>query len=430
MKILVVGSGGREHTLVWKILQSRKVEEVICAPGNGGIREIVDCVDVSAEDIDGLVEIAKSGNIDLTVVGPEAPLVDGIVDVFQENGLRIFGPSKKAARIEGSKMFAKQLMKKYDIPTATFECFDDPDEALEYLKNNKAPIVIKADGLAAGKGSLVCRTDREAQEAIKSIMIDRSFGSAGDNIVIEEFMTGEEVSIFVLTDGENFLTLPSSQDHKPVFDGDKGPNTGGMGAYAPAPLADDDFLDKVGSNIIQPTIDAMKEEGCPYKGLLYAGLMVTPDGPKVVEFNCRFGDPETQVVVPLIENDLVELFEATIDGAVGKCTLTVLPWYSVGVVMASGGYPGSYEKDIEIFGLDDVYLSHKQKIFHAGTVIKNGKMYTNGGRVLCMQALNEDLNWAIEQAYFVVESVTFKNAYYRTDIGKKGAQRLLDMGKS
>lgn len=424
MKILVVGSGGREHTLVWKIKQSRKVSEVICAPGNGGIMEIVNCFPVAAEDIDGLLSLAESKKIDLTVVGPEVPLVEGIVDRFQEKGLRIFGPTKKAAQIEGSKLFAKNLMKKYNIPTADFQNFKDSEEALSYLKNRKTPIVVKADGLAAGKGAFVCETEEEAVKAVKSIMVDKSFGDAGNSVVIEEFLTGEEVSIFVLTDGKKFLMLPSSQDHKPVYNDDKGPNTGGMGAYAPAPIADDDLLYKISKTIIQPVLDALRAEGHPYKGLLYAGLMVTESGPKVVEFNCRFGDPETQVVVPLIENDLIELFEATIDETISDINLKITPWYSVGVVIASGGYPDKYEKGKEIFGLDDVYLSPKQKIFHAGTIIKNGKMYTNGGRVLCMNALNEDLNWAIEQAYFLVESVNFEKAYYRTDIGLKGAKRL------
>ena len=424
MKILVIGGGGREHTLVWKIKQSRKVSEVICAPGNGGIMEIVNCFPVPAEDIDGLLSLAESKKIDLTVVGPEVPLVEGIVDRFQEKGLRIFGPTKKAAQIEGSKLFAKNLMKKYNIPTADFQNFKDSEEALSYLKNRKTPIVVKADGLAAGKGAFVCETEEEAVKAVKSIMVDKSFGDAGNSVVIEEFMTGEEVSIFVLTDGKDFLMLPSSQDHKPVYNDDKGPNTGGMGAYAPAPIADDDLLYKISKTIIQPVLDALRAEGHPYKGLLYAGLMVTESGPKVVEFTCRFGDPETQVVVPLIENDIVELFDATIDETISDINLKITPWYSVGVVIASGGYPDKYEKGKEIFGLDDVYLYPKQKIFHAGTIIKNGKMYTNGGRVLCMNALNEDLNWAIEQAYFLVESVNFEKAYYRTDIGLKGAKRL------
>jgi len=428
MKVLVVGGGGREHALVWKILQSPKVEEVFCAPGNGGIMELVDCEPVAADDIDGLSNLALSKSIDLTVVGPEAPLTAGIVDVFQERGLRIFGPSKKAAAIEGSKIFAKKLMKKYGIPTAEFDSFTGSRDVFEYLKTHSAPIVVKADGLAAGKGSIVCKTDKEAHDAVLAIMVDRAFGSAGDGVVIEECLTGEEASIFVLTDGNDFLMLPSSQDHKPLNDGDTGPNTGGMGAYAPAPIIDETLMYNISTTLIRPTIDAMRNEGIPYTGLLYAGLMITDDGPKVIEFNCRFGDPETQAVVPLIENDLVELLEATIDGTIKNYSIKTLPMYSVCVVAASGGYPGKYEKGKEIFGIDDVYLSRNKNIFHAGTTIKDGRLYTNGGRVLCVNALNTDLRWAIEEAYSLVESVDFQNIYYRTDIGKKGLARLYNIG--
>ncbi len=420
MKVLVVGSGGREHALVWKIRRSSRVESVLCAPGNGGIMAVTDCEPVAAGDIEGLLKLAKDRSIDLTVVGPEAPLTSGIVDLFRKENLKIFGPTKNAARIEGSKAFAKDFMKQYGIPTADYEIFSSAKKAFDYLAGHKAPIVIKADGLAAGKGAIVCKTDKEAREAVQSVLVDRAFGDAGNSVVIEEFMTGDELSVFILTDGKNFLMLPPSQDHKPVYDGDEGPNTGGMGAYAPAPIAGDTLMMRIGTEIVRPTIDALIKEGTPYSGLLYAGLMITGDGPKVVEFNCRFGDPETQAVLPLIENDLVDLLEATIDCTIDSQVLRVLALYSVCVVMTSGGYPGDYEKEKEITGLESIVRSKDKNIFHAGTMLKNGRFYSSGGRVLCANALNQDLSWAIDQAYLLTESIHFQNSFYRTDIGKKG----------
>jgi len=424
MKILVVGSGGREHALVWKLQQSEQVDEILCAPGNGGIAEIADCIPVAANDIDGLLKLAIERSVDLTVVGPEDPLNNGIVDVFREKGLRIFGPAKDAAAIESSKAFAKILMKKYGIPTADFETFSDHGEALQYLKSHPAPVVVKASGLAAGKGAIVCLTDDEARNAINKIMVDRAFGDAGDTVVIEEFLTGEELSVFALTDGNDYLMLPSSQDHKAVYDGDKGPNTGGMGAYAPAPIADAELMAEIGEKIIQAAIDAMREEGCPYTGLLYAGLMITDEGPKIIEFNCRFGDPETQVVLPLVDADLADLLNATIDGTIGKKSVEPPEQYAVCVILASGGYPGSYEKGKEIHGLENIQPGRRKIVFHAGTRLENAKLYTNGGRVLCMTGLNHELRGAKEIAYSLSETVHFEKMYYRTDIGNKGIARL------
>ncbi|MCP4724519.1 MAG: phosphoribosylamine--glycine ligase [bacterium] len=424
MKVLVVGSGGREHTLIWKIKQSSKVTDVICAPGNGGILELAKCFPVKGDDIQGLIELAKSESVDLTVVGPEAPLVEGIVDEFEKNDLKVFGPSAKAAMLEGSKAFANDLMKKYNIPTAEFEVFEDAASAKDHITGKGAPIVVKADGLAAGKGAIVCSTTEEAFEAVDMMMIDKKFGDAGGKVVVEECLFGEEASIFAITDGSNYVILPPSQDHKPVFEGDKGPNTGGMGAYAPAPLVDDKMLAEIESAIIKPTIDAMKSEGIPYKGLLYAGLIITDNGPKVIEFNCRFGDPETQVVLPLLDSDLVELFEASIDGTLDKCSVNILDFYSVCVVAASDGYPGSYEKGKEIYGLETFFPGKSRLVFHSGTAMKDGKLVTNGGRVLCMVATRPELYDAINEAYGVAEEIRFENAYFRKDIGQKGLDRL------
>ena len=424
INILVIGGGGREHALVWKLKQSPKAGRIYCAPGNGGISELADCVPLPAGDFDGMLAFAKEKEIGLTVVGPEAPLADGIVDLFRENGLRVFGPSAAAARIESSKAFAKELMKKYNIPTASFEVFTDADAAFGYLDTHPAPIVVKASGLAAGKGAIVCMTDGEARDAVRTVMVDRNFGDAGDRVVIEECLTGEELSVFVITDGEDHVMLPASQDHKPVYDGDKGPNTGGMGAYAPAPLADESLLDEIEKTIIMPTIRAMKAEECPYTGLLYCGLMITGDGPKVIEYNCRFGDPETQVVLPLIEEDLVDLMNASIDETVAEMTVAPPERYAVTVIMASGGYPGPYEKGKRIDGIDTVQPGRNKIIFHAGTKMQDGRLVTSGGRVLCMTYLNRYLNEAVEGAYQLVDSVHFENAYYRTDIGRKGVRRL------
>jgi phosphoribosylamine--glycine ligase len=424
MKILVIGGGGREHTLVWKLKQSPRVDKIFCAPGNGGIRELAECVTISIDDSAGLLKFVQDTAIDITVVGPEAPLVAGIVDMFRTNGLKIFGPTQKAAQIEGSKIFAKNLMKKYDIPTADYQTFYNYEDARNYINFCSLPVVVKADGLAAGKGVIICKSLKDAHNALNSIMIEKVFGASGNGIVIEEFLQGEELSILAITDGKDFLLLPSSQDHKAIYDGDVGPNTGGMGAYAPAPLADDTMIEQISTAIIQPAIDAMRSEGIPYTGVLYAGLMITRDGPKVLEFNCRFGDPETQSVLPLVENDILDLIEASINGTIYKHIIKTCSGYTVCIVVSSKGYPGLYEKGKEITGLDSIVSSKDEVVFHSGTVYKDGRILTAGGRVLCVCALRPKLDEAINSAYELVKSIHFEKAYYRTDIGKKGLQRL------
>ena len=418
MKVLVIGSGGREHTLVWKIQQSQQVEKIYCAPGNAGISQIAECVPIAATDIKGLIKFASDKHIDLTVVGPEIPLAQGIVDDFQEKGLKIFGPSQKAAEIESSKVFSKYLMEKYHIPTARYESFDVFDRAEEYVKNSRSPIVIKADGLAAGKGAIVCQTKKEALDALRKLMVDRIFGDAGRRVVIEEFLQGEEVSVLAFSDGTNIKTLIPAQDHKPIFDGDTGPNTGGMGAYAPAVFVDDDLLKIIEDTILKPTIKGMALEDRPYRGVLYAGLMMTHEGPKVIEFNCRFGDPETQVILPLITSDIVPVMEACIDGNLENVTLEKANQYAVCVIMASGGYPGSYEKGKKIIGLDRI-VEKNVKIFHAGTSRRGDDIVTAGGRVLGVTAMGLTINNAIRRAYDAVGKITFDGAYYRKDIAFK-----------
>ncbi|MFC1724517.1 phosphoribosylamine--glycine ligase [candidate division KSB1 bacterium] len=420
MNILVIGSGGREHSLVWKIAQSSLVSRIFTAPGNGGTKEISENVPVKADDIDGLLNFAVENKIDLTIVGPEVPLVLGIVEVFEKKGLKIFGPSKDAAMIEGSKVFSKMIMGKYGIPTADFEIFDDPNDALKYIKRKGVPLVIKADGLAAGKGSYVCKKEEEAETAVKEIMVDRIFGNAGRQIIIEDFMTGEEASIFLICDGKNFITLPSSQDHKAIFDGDQGPNTGGMGAYAPAPVINDFLLKQVEEEVISPTLDAMAEEGIPYKGVLYCGLMITAQGPKVVEFNCRFGDPETQVVLPLIENDLVDILLKAVNGKLDGVEIITKHKYAITVVLASGGYPGNYEKGKIISGIEKFENEKKFIIFHAGTKFENNKYYSNGGRVINFTCVDDTLAGAINNTYEHIDKIEFEKVYFRKDIGKKG----------
>jgi phosphoribosylamine--glycine ligase len=422
MKVLVTGSGGREHALVWKIRQSLLV---YCAPGNVGIRRDAECVDISASDIEGLLNFASRKDIGLTVVGPEAPLVDGIVDRFDSQGLAIFGPTKKASELEGSKVFSKYLLKKYNIPTADYEMFDDHTSAKSYLTRTTYPTVVKADGLAAGKGAIVCQDEDQAQNAIKRIMLDKKFGSAGQKVIVEEFMAGEEASILALTDGVDLSLLPSSQDHKTIFDNDEGPNTGGMGAYAPAPVIDEEMLKRVRTEILEPTIKAMALEGRPYRGVLYAGLMITAAGPKVVEFNCRLGDPEAQAVLPLIKSDLVEVMhEIATEKKISKPVDLHDDQWAMCVVVASGGYPGSYEKGKQIFGLDKDF-GENIAVFHAGT--KEGsskKVVTSGGRVLGVTALANDFYEARKQAYWAVGKITFDKAYYRKDIGAKGMVHL------
>lgn len=424
MNILVIGSGGREHTLVWKIRQSPKVNEIYAAPGNAGIAQMATCVPIDAEDLDGLLTFALDKHIDLTVVGPEAPLTLGIVDRFQEHGLVIFGPSQAAAQIEGSKAFAKDLMRTYNIPTAAYQRFTSSQQAHEYIQQQGAPIVVKADGLAAGKGSIVCPMEEEAHAAIRSIMEDRIFGEAGREVVIEEFMTGEEASILALTDGRTIRPLVPSQDHKPIGDGDQGPNTGGMGAYAPAPVITPALSDEIMRTILRPTIDAMSAEGRPYRGVLYAGLMISNGHPRVVEFNCRFGDPELQVVLPFLKTDLVDLMTAVIEGRLHEVPVKEDPGAAVCVVMASGGYPGSYEKGKVIHGLKEVERLSDVLLFHAGTALKDSEIITNGGRVLGVTAVAPDIQSAIHRAYEAVHRIHFENAYYRSDIGHRALARL------
>lgn len=418
MKVLVIGSGGREHALVWKLRQSPKVEKMYCAPGNAGIAQIAECVNIKAEDLDGLLAFALKQKIDLTVVGPEVPLTMGIVDKFQENGLKIFGPSGKAAEIEGSKTFAKDLMAKYHIPTAKYGAFTDATQAKAFLDEVGLPCVVKADGLAAGKGVLICETKEDAQAAIDDILVDNKFGNAGSRVVVEEFLTGQEVSMLAFTDGTTVVPMVSSQDHKRIWDGDKGLNTGGMGAYSPAPVYTPEVHAVVVPEVLEATVAAMKAEGRPFAGILYAGLMLTADGPKVLEFNARFGDPETQAVLPRLKSDLVDIFLAIIDG---KLQEQQIEWYeevAVCVVIASGGYPESSDKGRVITGLGKASETGAI-VFHAGTKESDGNIVTNGGRVLGISALGKDIAEAIEHAYQGVAEIHFDHMQYRTDIGKK-----------
>lgn len=418
MKVLVVGSGGREHALVWKISQSPLVDKIYCAPGNAGIGEMAECVAIKAEDLDGLLEFAVQNEIGLTVVGPEVPLTMGIVDKFQEKGLKIFGPSGRAAEIEGSKTFAKDLMAKYGIPTAKYGAFTDAAEAKAFLAEVGLPCVVKADGLAAGKGVLICETKEEAETAVEDILVDNKFGNAGSRVVVEEFLTGQEVSMLAFSDGKTIVPMVSSQDHKRIWDGDKGLNTGGMGAYSPAPIYTADIHEIVVPQVLEATIKAMEQEGRPFAGILYAGLMLTADGPKVLEFNARFGDPETQAVLPRLKSDLVEIFLAIIDGRLAEMNIEWHEEAAVCVVMASGGYPESSDKGRVITGLKEAEEAGAI-VFHAGTKETDGNIVTNGGRVLGISALGKDIAEAIDNAYKGVKQITFENMQYRTDIGKK-----------
>lgn len=419
MKVLVVGSGGREHALVWKISQSPLVKKVYCATGNGGIEKQAECIDIKAEDIEGLKKFALKEKIDLTVVGPESLLVKGIVDEFEKANLKIFGPNKKASQLEESKVFAKDLMRKYGIPTAEFEVFEDSKEAIPYIKSKEMPIVVKADGLAAGKGVIVCKTHNEATNAVKTIMEDRIFGDSGKKIVIEECLEGEEASVLAFTDGEHIELLPSSQDHKRIYDGDKGPNTGGMGAYSPAPVVEN-LLPIIEENIIGRTMDGFKKEGIVYKGILYAGLMIKDGNPKVLEFNVRFGDPETQAILPRMQTDIIQPIMATIDGNLDEVDCKWKKESCVSIVLASGGYPGDYRKGKIINGLDKLENSKDIVVFHAGTKrLQDGKIVTDGGRVLGISALGKGIKEAIDNAYGAVDYINFENMYYRKDIGKK-----------
>ncbi len=425
MKVLVVGGGGREHTLVWKIRQSPRVAAVFCAPGNGGMAEMATCVDIDPENIPELTQFALAEGIDLTVVGPEGPLSAGIVDAFEAEGLRIFGPSRAAAEIEGSKSFAKSLMLKYGIPTAAGETFTDPEKAADYVRRLGAPLVVKADGLAAGKGVIVCRTEEEALAAIDSMMVENAFGEAGQTVVVEECLTGEEASFIAFTDGKTVLPLPSSQDHKAVFDDDEGPNTGGMGAYSPAPVVDGFFHRKIMKEVMEPTVRAMAAEGRPYKGVLYAGLMIDRDRVKVLEFNARMGDPEAQPLLMRIQSDLVPLLDAVIDGDLDRRRPKIDPRPAVCVVMAAGGYPGNYEKGHPIRGLAAADGRDDRMVFHAGTRADADKgVVTSGGRVLGVTALGDTIANAIGAAYETVEKISWKDVHFRKDIGRKALRRM------
>lgn len=424
MNILVIGSGGREHTLAWKLSQSPKAEKLYAIPGNPGMAEIAECVEgISITDNDAVAAFAKEKQIDLAVVGPEVPLTNGLVDALNAAGIKAFGPTKLAAEIEGSKAFSKGLMKKYNIPTAKYEVFTDADAARAYIEQEGAPIVIKADGLAAGKGVIVAMTKAEALAAVADIMEDQEFGAAGSRVVIEEFMEGEEASLLCFTDGRTICPMISSQDHKRAYDGDKGPNTGGMGTYAPAPVMTKAMVDKAYETILVPTIKAMAQEGRVYKGCLYAGLMITADGPKVVEFNARFGDPETQVVLPLLESDLVDIMLACADGNLAEQDIQWSSGAAVCVVMASGGYPKSYQKGFVIDGLKDARAAGVE-VFHAGTAEKDGRIVTAGGRVLGVVAKADDVKEAVDKAYTGVRKISFQDAFYRKDIAHRALERL------
>lgn len=418
MKILIVGSGGREHAIAWKTAQSPKAEKIYCAPGNAGIEEYAECVPIGAMEFEKLAAFAKEKEIDLTVVGMDDPLVGGIVDVFEKEGLRIFGPRKNAAILEGSKAFSKDLMKKYGIPTAAYENFDDPEKALAYLETAEFPIVLKADGLALGKGVLICNTLEEAKDGVRTIMLDKQFGTAGNRMVIEEFMTGREVSVLSFVDGKTIRCMTSAQDHKRALDGDQGLNTGGMGTFSPSPFYTPEVDEFCRNHIYQATVDAMAAEGRPFQGVIFFGLMLTPKGPKVLEYNARFGDPEAQVVLPRMKNDIVDVFEACIDGTLDQVELQFEDNAAVCVVLASGGYPVSYEKGFPIEGLENLKDKEGVYVFHAGTKKENGRFVTNGGRVLGVTATGPDLKKARSNAYEAVKQVTFEKAYCRSDIGK------------
>ncbi len=420
MKVLIVGSGGREHAIAWKVAQSPKVDKIYCAPGNAGISQVAECVPIGAMEFQKLVAFAKEKEIDLTVIGMDDPLVGGVVDVFEEAGLRVFGPRKNAAVLEGSKAFSKNLMKKYNIPTAAYETFTDPDKAIAYLETARMPIVLKADGLALGKGVLICQTREEAKEGVRTLMLDKKFGSAGDEIVIEEFMTGREVSVLSFVDGNVVKIMSSAQDHKRAQDGDQGLNTGGMGNFSPSPFYTQEVDAFCQKYIYQPTVDAMKAEGRPFKGVIFFGLMLTKDGPKVLEYNARFGDPEAQVVLPRLENDIVDVFEACIDGTLDQTELNFdNEKATVCVILASDGYPVEYKKGFPIQGLENFEGKDGYYVFHSGTKFdEQGRIVTNGGRVLGVTANGATLKEARENAYKATEWVSFENQYMRHDIGK------------
>lgn len=418
MKVLVIGGGGREHAICWKLSKSPKVDELYCAPGNAGIAEVAKCVDIGVMDFEKIADFAKKEAFDLVVVGPDDPLAGGIVDVLEEKGLRVFGPRKNAAILEGSKAFSKDLMKKYGIPTAAYETFDTPEAALKYLETAPVPIVLKADGLALGKGVLICNTREEAKEGVKTLMLDKQFGHAGDRIVVEQFMTGREVSVLSFVDGKTIKIMTSAQDHKRAKDGDQGLNTGGMGTFSPSPFYTKEVDEFCRKYIYQATVDAMKSEGREFKGIIFFGLMLTADGPKVLEYNARFGDPETQVVLPRMKNDIVDVFEACVDGTLDQIDLQFEDNAAVCVVLASAGYPEHYEKGKKITGLENFKDKDGYYVFHAGSKFDaEGNILTNGGRVLGVTATGKDLKEARVNAYKATEWIHFENKYMRHDIG-------------
>lgn len=425
MRILLIGGGGREHALAWKLVQSPKVEKLYAAPGNPGMALLpnCECINLNVDDLEGVADYAEEKSIDLTVVGPEAPLVAGLADVFKRRGLPVFGPSKAAAQLEGSKAFSKELMAKYNIPTAFFKICEDIDTAKAYVEEKGAPIVVKADGLAAGKGVVVAMTKQEALDAIDEMMGDHKFGAAGARLVLEEYMEGEEASLLAFTDGKTVVPMIAAQDHKRVFDGDEGPNTGGMGTYAPAPVMTDILRLKATELILKPVVEAMAKEGTPYQGCLYAGLMIKGDSVKVVEFNCRFGDPETQVVLPLLDGDLAEIMLACATGTLDKAEVAWHDKAAVCVVMASGGYPESYEKGKEITGLTAAEEDKDVVVFHAGTKEAEGKIVTSGGRVLGVTAVDSSIKAARDRAYSAVEKISFEKNFYRKDIAWRALKR-------
>ncbi len=424
MNVLLIGSGGREHVLAWKIKKSPLLKKLYCAPGNAGIAAVAECVNILADDIAGLLKFAKEKKIDLTIVGPEAPLTAGIVDEFENAGLKIFGPSKAAAQLEGSKVYSKEFMLRRNIPTATFMTFDQIEDARAFLKHAQFPLVVKADGLAAGKGVVICNTLPEGLEAVDQIMQDKIFAEAGAKVVIEDCLQGEEVSILAICDGEHYVILDSAQDHKRIFDDDIGPNTGGMGAYSPAPLVTETLLRKIEARVIEPTVRGMSREGVPFKGVLYAGIMVTSQGPQVLEYNVRFGDPEAQAVLPRLENDLLEVMLASCEGRLNEIQLKWDKRNCVCVVMSSGGYPGKYQTGYEITGLNSAMEQNDTFVFHAGTKKDGSQILTAGGRVLGVVSLGNGVRDAIDKVYTAVDQIKFDHCFFRRDIGAKALKRL------
>ncbi|MBT4647721.1 phosphoribosylamine--glycine ligase [archaeon] len=423
MKILILGSGGREHALAWKISKEKDIEKIYCAPGNAGTHNIAKNIDLDIMNNDLLINFVKENSIDLTIVGPEAPLVNGIVDEFEKNSLKIFGPKKYAAMLEGSKVFSKKIMQKYNIPTSRGEVFDNPQDAIEYVKNNSWARIIKADGLAAGKGVYVCDEIDEAINAINEIMLVKKFGDAGNKILVEERLYGEEASFLVFSDGKTVKSMVSTQDHKAVYVGDKGPNTGGMGAYGPAPVITKELHNYAMEKIMLPTINAMASEGTPYVGILYGGLMITKDGPKVIEFNCRFGDPEAQPILTLLKSNLIDIIKSCIDGTLDMQDVVFDEGAACCVVLASGGYPGAYEKGKKISGIALADEVDRVKVFHGGTKISEGDVLTNGGRVLGVTGIGNSIKESIDNAYLGVSKIDFENNYFRKDIGQKALGR-------